>query len=369
MPTRSRIEGLDLARALAVFGMVVVNFKIVLGAETAGSAWLVWVVGLLDGRAAATFVVLAGVGISLLSHRARVSRNRPGLAADRNTLLRRALFLFVVGLAYTPIWPADILHFYGLYLATAAFLLGAPTQRLLSIAVWLAAGFVALVVMLDYEAGWNGETLEYSGFWTLAGLARHMVFNGFHPVVPWLAFLLVGMALGRVDLTDATIRQRLLRGSLAGIAIGEGVSWGLRSLVATVAMPASSRADLLAVVGTAPMPPMPLYMVAGAATAVTVILVSVDVAERWREAAWVRSLVATGQLALTLYVAHVLIGMGTLELLGVSEDQTLAFTLLAAGAFCAVGVAFSTLWRRRFQRGPLEWVMRRVTEPAGTPRR
>jgi uncharacterized membrane protein YeiB len=235
--------------------------------------------------------------------------------------------------------------------------------------MWLVAGFVALVVMLDYEAGWNWATLDYSGFWTLAGLGRHMVFNGFHPVVPWLAFLLVGMALGRVDLTDETIRRRLLRWSLAGIAIGEGVSWGLRSLVATVAMPASSRADLLAVVGTAPMPPMPLYMAAGAATAVAVILVSVDVAERWREAVWVRSLVATGQLALTLYVAHVLIGMGVLETLGLLNDQTLGFSLLASAVFCGLGVAFSTLWRRRFQRGPLEWVMRRVTDPAAKPRR
>lgn len=96
-----RIIGYDLARSFAIFGMVVVNFKIVLGAEQSGPAWLESLVGLLDGRAAATFVVLAGVGLSLLSRKARTSGDRDQLSQDRNTLLKRALFLFAVGLLYT----------------------------------------------------------------------------------------------------------------------------------------------------------------------------------------------------------------------------------------------------------------------------
>jgi hypothetical protein len=63
----TRIVGYDLARALAIMGMVVVNFKVVMGASEAGPDWLVWLVNLLEGRAAATFVVLAGVGMSLIS--------------------------------------------------------------------------------------------------------------------------------------------------------------------------------------------------------------------------------------------------------------------------------------------------------------
>ena len=71
LAVKRRIIGYDLARALAVFGMVVVNFKIVKGAEDNGPAWLVSLVGLLSGRAAATFVVLAGIGISLLTQKPR----------------------------------------------------------------------------------------------------------------------------------------------------------------------------------------------------------------------------------------------------------------------------------------------------------
>ena len=65
-----RIVGFDIARALAVFGMVVVNFKIVMVAKQGNLTWLDSAVGLLDGRSAATFVVLAGAGISLRSQKA-----------------------------------------------------------------------------------------------------------------------------------------------------------------------------------------------------------------------------------------------------------------------------------------------------------
>ena len=92
-----RILGYDLARALAIFGMVIVNFKIVMGAGRRGPRWLIDWVGLLDGRAAATFVVLAGIGISLLSRDARQQEDGVQLARDRGLLLRRALFLFVAG--------------------------------------------------------------------------------------------------------------------------------------------------------------------------------------------------------------------------------------------------------------------------------
>ena len=41
-----RIIGYDLARALAIFGMVIVNYKVVMGG-VAGSEWLKWLASLL----------------------------------------------------------------------------------------------------------------------------------------------------------------------------------------------------------------------------------------------------------------------------------------------------------------------------------
>lgn len=67
VPTpRSRLVGLDLARYLAFVGMVVVNFMIVMGVQADGS-FVYTVTSALEGRAAATFVVLAGIGLGLAS--------------------------------------------------------------------------------------------------------------------------------------------------------------------------------------------------------------------------------------------------------------------------------------------------------------
>ncbi len=356
-----RIVGYDLARALALFGMVVVNFKIVMGAEQNGPAWLVSLVGLLDGRAAATFVVLAGVGLSLLSRKARVSGDPEQLSQDRHTLLKRALFLFVVGLLYAPIWPADILHFYGVYIAVAAFFLAASTRRLWTCSGVLVLAFVVMFFALDYDQGWDWRTLDYDDFWSPPGMVRHLFYNGFHPVVPWLAFLLVGMVIGRLDMSDPVVRRRVFVWG-AGVALAaEGVSW----LLIRMLSPGDSVADqeaIVAILGTEPMPPMPLYMLAGAGSASAVIAASIALGERYRDAAWLRPLVATGQLALTLYVAHVLLGMGTLEAIGRLEKQTLPFALLASLVFCVASVVFAHLWRRRFRRGPLEAIMRTLTE-------
>lgn len=112
-----RVDGYDVARAMAIFGMVFVNFKLVLGSAT-GSPILYNAVTLLEGRASALFVVLAGVGISLLT---RSSDDIVFFSQKRVALFKRGALLVFLGLLFTPIWPADILHFYGFYFLLAAF--------------------------------------------------------------------------------------------------------------------------------------------------------------------------------------------------------------------------------------------------------
>ncbi|MBA6339357.1 DUF418 domain-containing protein, partial [Colwellia sp. BRX8-7] len=68
----------------------------------------------------------------------------------------------------------------------------------------------------------------------------------------------------------------------------------------------------------------------------------------------------TGQLSLTLYVAHVILGMGTLESMGLLINQTINFALLSALIFCICGIVFSVMWLKYFKTGPLEWLFRKV---------
>ncbi|RMF27489.1 MAG: DUF1624 domain-containing protein, partial [Bacteroidetes bacterium] len=65
-----RIPGIDLARALAVFGMVQVNFNLVFSSDAERDGFFQPLSQLLQGKAAATFVVLAGVGMALMTKRA-----------------------------------------------------------------------------------------------------------------------------------------------------------------------------------------------------------------------------------------------------------------------------------------------------------
>jgi uncharacterized protein len=150
--------------------MVLVNFRIVT-ATAPGNDWASLLTNLLEGRAAALFVVLACVGITL---------GQP----SRGLLLRRAVFLFVIGLINLTIFEADILHFYALYFVVASLFLTA-SDRTLSIGAFciILLGLISLVVF-NYEQGWNWETLEYADFWTLSGFLRHSLYNGWHPVLP-----------------------------------------------------------------------------------------------------------------------------------------------------------------------------------------
>ena len=64
----ARVEGYDLARALAIIGMAFVNLRVILqlmGENVSGTG--AWIGNWLMGRASAIFVVLAGVGIALLT--------------------------------------------------------------------------------------------------------------------------------------------------------------------------------------------------------------------------------------------------------------------------------------------------------------
>ena len=351
-----RIVGYDVARALAIFGMILVNFKLVMGATDNGPAWLTWLSGLLEGRAAATFVILAGVGIALLSKKGRVSGDHTRIRRDRITLAKRAVFLFIFGLAYSPIWPADILHFYGLYMLVAVALLTVPDKWLWRwSAVFVSIAFMMLL-MLDFEAGWNFDDLEYTDFWTPVGMVRHMLYNGFHPVFPWTAFLLIGMWLGRQDMLNPQVQGRMLRWALGIAIVTEGVSYVLTAGVF------NGDEDAGYVFGTQMIPPFPLYIVAASATAVAVIVLCVRLAQNLHDAKWLWPLIATGQLALTLYVAHVLVGMGLMEAFGwLQNDEPLWLAIVYSTVFYGACVVFATWWRNRYKRGPLEWVMRRVT--------
>lgn len=354
---QNRINGYDVARACAIFGMVFVNFKLAMGAHEENGFWQFFY-GLLQGRASATFVVLAGIGLSLMSRKA-LRINGPEIGQTRLKILKRGVLLFVIGLLYTPIWPADILHFYGVYFVFAALVFHLSCRFLWFLIVVVNLIFLSLLLTLDYSAGWNFETLTYADFWTPSGMLRHLFFNGFHPVFPWVAFVFFGLWLGRQRLDLPEVRSRFLWISTLGYLLVEAGMFALRyGLLNQGGLAGTELEDIL---GTGPMPPMPQYIVAGMCAATILICTCVACGQRWPQHLVVRSLVATGQHALTHYVAHVLIGMGLLESLGLLEGQPVWISATAAFLYCLCAIGFSVLWQRRSAVGPLERLFRALS--------
>ncbi len=355
----NRIIGFDIARALAIFGMVIVNFKVVMNANT-GNDFLLYTSSLLQGRASALFVILAGVGISLLSKKVRVSQHPSALIQMRYSIVKRGLLLIAIGLAYTPIWPADILHFYGCYFLIAALVFNSKTKKLL----WLCSVFIALFPLLllvfDYDQGWNWLTLEYLDFWTFDGMVRHLLFNGFHPVFPWCAFLIFGLWLGRQQLTLSEVKLKFAAVALVTLVTTEFFIIELRTnLLADIAQGhnfALTVEEVEVLVSTTPMPPMPAYIIAAGSSAVLIILGCLQLGQSFSNSKISQWLASTGKLSLSLYVAHVIIGMGMIEAMGYLSEQTISFALSCAAIFCLLSIVFSVFWLKQYKKGPLEWL-------------
>ncbi len=217
-----RIVGLDIARCLALIGMIATHALVAVD-----EGGVTFVQQLAGGRASALFAVLAGVSLALMT-----GGGTPLPAQERQAvasgLLVRALFVggigMVIGMLESGI--AVILTYYGLL-----FLLGLPFLRLRarSLAL-LSGGWLVVVPTLSHLVRPFLPDPSYANP-QLAGLAdpwqllTELTLTGYYPAVPWLTYLLAGMAVGRLDLSvPRTVLTLMVPGALAASA-----SWFLSS--------------------------------------------------------------------------------------------------------------------------------------------
>src|SRR6478752_3602935 len=131
-----RVVGVDVARALALLGMMATHM--LPGIEGTQVAWPQQVAG---GRASALFAVLAGVSVALVSGRTTPLHGRARYAASVR-LVVRAVLIGALGLllGLVPSGIAVILAFYAVL-----FLLGLPFLGLRAPALAALAALWALV--------------------------------------------------------------------------------------------------------------------------------------------------------------------------------------------------------------------------------
>lgn len=344
--TAARLLGVDAARAVALTGMIATHTLPLVNPDGSES-----VVGLLaDGRAAALFAVLAGVGIALST---RGVTGAAGHTAAGAGLLARGVLVGLLGLALVGLRPpvAVILAYYGLLFVVAIPLLRARAGP-------LAAGAVLAVVagpVLSHllRTGLPDAPGPQAGLGALADPGQLLVtltLTGYYPVLPWTAYLLAGMAVGRLDLRDTRVAARLLGGGMLLAGLAAGAAALLRGVGAAPADAASRRYGTTPtdtwwwLVVDDPHSGTPFDLAHTTGTALAVLGLALLVAAWSRAAVWVPA--AMGAAPLTLYTLHV----GWLGL----QPGTGPSTFLG---HLAVAVLLGVALRLAGRRGPLESVV------------
>lgn len=386
-PPSRRALGVDVARALALIGMVSVH---VLPEENPeGGMSLAF--GIAGGRGAALFALLAGVSIAFVEKRSRGDVSGRALAADRAALVVRGLLILLVGLMLghldTPI--ATIIPYFGVL-----FLLALPfygrSSRVLLVA---AAVFVVVGPLLRQLLNLRGlipEQADPDADYTLVTAAQQplpflsdMVVTGFYPAAMWMVYLCVGMVIGRQVLTSRTLALRLLGwGSALAAAVWAvsmfllGPVGGLQRLIgATPGLDADEIAEVLTfgpettllpdsswwwLATVAPYSETPLSTLHTLGAAMAVLGFALLITRGGGRV--FTPFTAIGAMTLTLYSAHCIVMM--LEIL--PEDQPVVNLWIQVISF----MLFALMWRNTLGKGPLEaiisdssdWTRRRVRE-------
>lgn len=181
------------------------------------------------------------------------------------------------------------------------------------------------------------------------------MFNGYHPLFPWICFFLIGMVMGTLDLTNHTLRKNLLVIGLLLVIMTETCSTLFIKMTTIHLLDVESALYLF---DTGPIPPNMMYVLSNSASAIVIIVGSIYLVETCKNKV-IQSFILTGQMSLTHYVGHVVIGIGILIICQKLENQTLAFSMLYACSYFLGCVVVSVWWRTKHHRGPLEFMMRK----------
>ncbi|MBB4930193.1 hypothetical protein F4561_001013 [Lipingzhangella halophila] len=371
-----RIAGIDVARALAVFGMFTVHLGMgSIGLLDSGPAETFHT--LVRGNSSALFAFLAGVSLSLMTGRGVPLSGLPLRRATGRILVRAIVLALLGGLLDMLGAPvAVILTYYGGF-----FILALPLLRLRAGGLMAAAVLVGLLgPQLSYLARATFLEAPTARQGSIGGITDFLA-TGYYPAATFMAFVIAGMAVGRLDLSSARVRVWLACVGAALTAVGYGGSWLLlyplgfldRLILAEVRaldgpnatvdptmwgpmrewmaerfgdlhgeVPAESAWWLVVASphsGTS-------FEIAGAVGTSLLVLAGCLVLARLVGVLGT-PLAAAGSMALTIYAGHIVV----IAVIGSSAQDDAPFRL---EAFVVGALLFATIWRVLLGRGPLE---------------
>jgi uncharacterized membrane protein len=332
VPRSGRILGLDVARGLALIGMLFAHTVPETDTET-----------VFDGRSSILFAVIAGVSLGLMTGGSRgVAPDARGRAAT--IVAPRGLVLILLGVLLTgfDIPIAIILDTYGFLFLVAIPLLYAPRWLIAVVAAAAALLGPLAVTALDDATGRAAAVLDSA--W-LFYPERWLV--GTYPAPVWLAYIAIGLLIARSGIRRPAVQRTLM--VVAGLAAIAGYA-----VAAAAGQPVFAHDDSTAEV------------IASGGVAVALIGVLVWLSESTparvqrlsSRILWPLS--SAGSMPLTVYCAQIVALWAYIE----NTDYTGFLGWQNAPLFVALAVptlGLASLWRLRFEQGPLEWLVSRLT--------
>ncbi len=342
-----RIAGVDLARGLAVFGMIAAHLLWIEELDYADtSTWI----AVVDGRSSILFATLAGVSIGLVT-----GGERPLAPADmhiaRGRLTVRAAMLWLVGiwLIATGVPVFVILPAYAIL-----FLLALPLVSLGARALLLLAGALALVMPLVQPL------LDSLPLWSTPSGQLVAAATGWHyPFPVWIAFMVAGLGAARAGIQRTRVQLWLLGAGTLLALLGYGLD------AATGADEASEVVSYAGAVWTAAPHSSGLLEVIGSGGFALGVIGLCLLACRTFITWVVLPLRAVGAMPLSAYTAQLVIwAIASWVILGTTRDLG-GFRDLEPFWPIAIGIVIGcTAWALLIGRGPLEWAVDRVARLA-----
>lgn len=348
--------GLDAARGLALIGLMAVQ---ILPGHHAPTQPPAWPHVFFSQTSAALFILLAGVGLALGSG-GRFPHAGRWLAADRVGVAVRAVLIAVVGLGIGALMPGDAPADDLLVCCGVLFVLAILFLRLSATALFVGAAVLWMVGPLLVQGVTDVLPALASAHPAFAdvpaepgGPVSRLLVTGTYPVLPYLACLLAGMGVGRMNLRDTGIQVRLLAAG-AGLVVlartadpfGPYVFGGHGRVPATGGTGADELAEVL-VRGPDPWPVDGGWAIAAGLGTALLVLGGCLLVSR-RSGAWLLRLSAVGAMGLSVYSAH-LVALSV----EIRYDLPVLWSVVHLGAAVLLAVG----WQRARGRGPLERVL------------
>ncbi|WP_309127645.1 heparan-alpha-glucosaminide N-acetyltransferase domain-containing protein [Microbacterium sp.] len=375
-----RIVGIDLARLVAIVGMMAAHLIAPLGSDSGASSVdqaLGKVIGAtVSSTSATTFAVLGGVSLVLLTRGMRDASTGRMLLS----ILLRGILIALIGTLLLPLdGPISVvLTYYGaaMIIAAPALLLPSWGIAIVVTVLWLFGGAFNAHVRAALAASLQAPGADAGA--EIGGAVRDLLLTGHYPAITWVAYMLTGILIARMLLAARAggglraLCSRLAIGglavylliTLAGRIVRMRPAWfslpDLGEMMLSSGFGAPIGTDLWMLLIPTPHSGNPADMlrtVAGACFVVGLLVGIFDARSRSRGIA-LQTVRAAGAAPLTVYTAHVVATATLYNLAMAGTDGTgtpwyargTAVFLVQLAGVLLIGLVLALLRRR----GPLE---------------